>query len=109
MWSDILTVIRVVLFTTLSLGIVYAAKTNDALKERCRKLTAERDAATRENERYEASMQKRRESDAYNKGLYDARKTDELYRQLLAKHTRGEHTTLIMYGETPEGKEGKAQ
>ena len=111
MWSDILNVIRVVLFTSMALGIVYEAKTNDNLRVKCRQLKDERDAARRENDRFAVSAQKRREMDAYNKGLYDARKTDALYRQILDKYSRGDHSTIIMYGEqaVKEVKPGEGQ
>ncbi len=99
MWSEFLNVIRVVLFTSISLCIVYEAITIDSLRGRCRQLKEERDAARREKDRYAASAQKRRETDAYNRGLYDARKTDALYRQILDKYSRGDHSTVIMYGE----------
>ena len=101
MWPEIVRVIRIVLFTTLSLGVVYEAKCNDDLRRKLSKFKADLDHALRENERYAASAQKRRETDAYNRGLYDARKTDALYRQILDKYSRGDHSTIIMYGEQP--------
>lgn len=100
MWSEFLNVIRVVLFTSLALGVVYEAKINDNLRGRCRQLKDESDAVRRENSRFAAEAQKRREQDAYNKGLYDARKTDMLYRQILDKYSRVDHSTVIMYGES---------
>lgn len=41
----------------------------------------------------------RREKDAYNRGLYDARETDELYRKMLKKYTAGERVTVMMHGD----------
>lgn len=41
----------------------------------------------------------RRECLAYNRGLYDARETDTLYRKMLNKYLAGEQATVMMYGE----------
>lgn len=41
----------------------------------------------------------RREQIAYDRGLYDGRETDTLYRGMLAKYSSGEQATVMMYGE----------
>ena len=106
MWSNIVTVLRVALFTAISLGLIYEAKVADNWRARCMRVEKERDDARRINATYIDREQKRRENDAYNRGLYDARTTDGLYRQLLEKHSRGDHSTIIMYGEARPGENG---
>lgn len=36
---------------------------------------------------------------AYNKGLYDARETDTLYRKMLDRYSAGDQATVMMYGD----------
>ena len=110
MWSNFLTVLRAILFTFLALGLVYEAKVADDWRTRCRRVEKERDDARRLNSTYADREHQRRISDAYNRGLYDARTTDGLYRQLLEKHSRGDHATVILYGESkPDADGGTAQ
>lgn len=41
----------------------------------------------------------RRECAAYDKGLYDGRATDTLYRKMLKQYTAGDQATVMMCGE----------
>ncbi len=48
---------------------------------------------------FEYDEHQRREKEMYQKGLYDGRETDTLYRSILARYTRGEQATVMMQGE----------
>lgn len=41
----------------------------------------------------------RKERVAYDRGLYDGRSTDTLYRKMLSKYSAGEQATVMMYGD----------
>lgn len=47
----------------------------------------------------------RRVKDSYNRGLYDGRETDTLYRKIVRKYATGEQSTVMFYGE-PQDHEG---
>lgn len=44
----------------------------------------------------------RRERIAYDRGLYDGRETDALYRKMLNQYSSGEQATVMMYGDGAE-------
>jgi len=76
------------------------------LFDNAKKQTRETDHLRKSNERLNCQIadmihkeNTRRESAAYDKGLYDGRATDTLYRQMLKRYTTGDQTTVMMYGE----------
>lgn len=48
---------------------------------------------------YQERERSRREQSAYDRGLYDGRTTDKLYRSLVSKYKKGDHITLMCNGK----------
>ena len=76
------------------------------LRDNEKKQHVERERLRRSNESLNSRIAEmirqensRRETDAYNRGLYDGRTTDTLYRKMLTKYSSGEQATVMMYGE----------
>ena len=96
------TIIITFVITALSMTLLYMTDT-------CRKAEREHVKLRRTNEDLREKVtsfcvaeQDTRENNAYNRGLHDGRETDALYRGILAKHSRGEQATVLMYGEQTE-------
>ena len=62
-------------------------------------LMKENDGLRRQISDYAANEQRRRERSAYDRGLYDGRRTDTYYRQCLRKFTSRDQTDVIMNGD----------
>lgn len=92
-------VIITFVITTLAIFVLQlrdSEKKQYAEKERLRRSNESLNNRIAEMIRQENS---RRETDAYNRGLYDGRTTDTLYRRMLAKYSSGDQATVMMYGE----------
>lgn len=71
-----------------------------------KKQIVERDHLRKVNERLNNQLSdllrqenSRRERSAYDRGLYDGRSTDTLYRKMLSKYSAGEQATVMMNGD----------
>lgn len=86
------TIVLSVLFTVLGMTTLFLCSEYSKMKREIQKLN-------RENESLSGELQNRSIRKAYNKGLYDGRTTDAIYRKLLEKKSAGEQATVIMRGE----------
>ena len=71
----------------------------DACNVRLRK---ENDSLRKQIDGFEEKEHARRERSAYDRGMYDARGTDALYRQVLKKYNSRDHADVMMNGEATE-------
>ena len=76
------------------------------LSDNTKKRDREADRLRKSNERLTCQINDmirqentRRECAAYDKGLYDGRMTDTLYRKMLKQYSAGDQATVMMYGE----------
>lgn len=67
-------------------------------KENARLLTENADLRRQISGYYEED-QRRRERSAYDRGLYDGRQTDALYRNVLRRYSAREQASVMMNGE----------
>ena len=75
------------IITALTMTVVFLMDNN-----------SKQDAERNQISEYSANEQRRRERSAYDKGLYDGRRTDAYYRQCLKKFTGREQTDVILNG-----------
>lgn len=86
------TIVISVLVTALGMTTLFLCSEHTKMKREILKLS-------RENENLSGELHDRSVRKAYNKGLYDGRTTDAIYRKLLEKKSAGEQATVIMRGE----------
>ena len=101
-WAIILTFV----ITVLGMTVIFL---NDSAKKQMaenRRLMKENDGLKRQVSDYYNQDQHRRERSAYDRGLYDGRQTDTLYRSVLKRYSAGDQVTIMMNGEHQPTKEG---
>lgn len=93
-------IILTFVITVLAMLVLFFVENN-------RKQLAERNRLIRENcdlrrqmSDYSTMNQRRRERSAYDRGLYDGRATDTLYRSVLKRYSAKEQVDVMMDGET---------
>lgn len=94
-WAILLT------FVITVLGMLVAVL-RDVLKRKIgenQHLTHENNNLRKQINDMRGQDQRRRERAAYDRGAYDARQTDTLYRSVLKKYSNGERVTVMMDGE----------
>lgn len=95
-------VILTFIITSLSMLVLFffnESKNQDAEK---RRILKENDGLRRQLSDYGVCEQQRRENRAYDRGLYDGRGTDMLYRQCLKKYMNRDQPNVMMNGESEE-------
>lgn len=92
-------IILTFVITSLIMLVIFLFREND-------RKVSEKNRLLKENEELRSKIrdsrdveQRRRETRAYDQGLYDGRGTDALYRQCLRKYMRQEQQTIITNGE----------
>lgn len=101
-WAIILTFI----ITVLGMAVMHLRGDNARIEhENCR-LQREVTRLTGQVSDCLGNEQRRRERDAYGRGLYDGRKTDTLYRSVLKRYSSGEQITVMTDGERAGSRKG---
>jgi cell division protein FtsB len=99
-----LTIVLTFIITTLGLLVVFQRiGTLKVIKENDR-ILRENEVLRRQVGDLSDQVQFRREVNAYDRGLYDARKTDTLYRSMLKNVSAENRNATIMNGTTEGGK-----
>ena len=95
-------IILTFIITTLSMLVLFLL--DDGRKQAAEKahILKENDGLRRRISDYVNHEQNRRERSAYDRGLYDGRGTDMLYRQCLKKYNNRDHADVMMNGEMEE-------
>lgn len=95
-------VILTFIITTLTMFVLY-------LSQECKRHDNDKKRILRDNEGLRrqisectANENRRRECYAYDKGLYDGRRTDTLYRNVLKRYSSREQVDVMMNGEQEE-------
>lgn len=86
------------IITALTMTVVFLIDSNSKQTAERNRILRENDGLRRQISEYSANEQRRRERSAYDKGLYDGRRTDAYYRQCLKKFTGREQTDVILNG-----------
>lgn len=92
-------VIITFVITTLSMLVVFQYDSGKRQNRENARLQKANDNLNKQISSMIRQDNSRRERNAYNQGLYDARETDALYRKMLSKYAAGEQATVMMYGE----------
>lgn len=100
-WAIILTFV----ITVLGMTVIFLKEGNVKQATENRRLLQENDGLKRQVSDYYNQDQHRRERSAYDRGLYDGRQTDTLYRSVLKRYSNGEQVTIMMNGEREKSQE----
>lgn len=92
-------VIITFIITSLTILVVMLAAENRNLTDEKTALASDKADLNYQLMVYETKEQRRREQEAYERGLYDGRKTDTLYRQCLKRYTARDQVKIMMNGE----------
>lgn len=85
--------------TALSMTVLFLIDRDQKSSREHNRLLRENDGLYKQVDNFRIQEHQRLEQQAYNKGLYDGRRTDALYRKMLDKYSRDEQVTVMMYGE----------
>lgn len=88
--------------TALAMTALFFADAARKQAEEARRTAKENADLKRKIANSEAVEQRRRESSAYDRGLYDGRTTDAYYRQCLKKFTGREQADVMLNGTDEE-------
>lgn len=99
-WAILLT------FVITVLGMLVLFQRDGTIKREAenKRLLKENDSLKRQISDYYSQDHSRRERTAYNQGLYDGRKTDQLYRSMLKRYSSGEQISVMLNGEDQHGR-----
>lgn len=92
-------IILTFVITTLAIAVLFLVgvyQTNESYKNRILK---ENGDLQRKINEYNENEHLRNEREAYNRGLYDGRKTDALYRNILKRYSAKEQAEVMLNGE----------
>ena len=101
-WAIILTFV----ITVLGMMVIFLKDCAKKQMAENRRLMKENDGLKRQVSDYYSQDQHRRERSAYDRGLYDGRQTDTLYRSVLKRYSAGDQVTIMMNGEHQPTQEG---
>ena len=90
--------------TGLGMLVLFLINGNQKHTTENTRLKRENDGLYRQVNDFREQEHGRRERQAYDKGLYDGRQTDTLYRKMLSRYSSGEQVTVILTGEETQGK-----
>lgn len=96
-----------IVITALGMTVVFQRYVHVEQKREYNRVAHEKENLERQITERKTREIRRNERDAYNQGLYDARKTDTLYRQILSKYASGEQVTVMMNGDATVATERK--
>lgn len=94
-WAIILTFA----ITVLGMLVLFLKDNNAKQVDENRRLHSENDDLKRQISDYYGQDQRRRERSAYDRGLYDGRQTDALYRNVLKRYSVRDQADVMMNGE----------
>ncbi len=94
-WAIILTFVM----TVLAMLVLFLRDGNMKQAKENHRLHSENDDLKRQISGYYDQDQRRRERSAYDRGLYDGRQTDALYRNVLKRYSVREQADVMMNGE----------
>lgn len=94
-WAIILTFVM----TVLAMLVLFLRDGNIKVVKENHRLHSENDDLKRQISGYYDQDQRRRERSAYDRGLYDGRQTDALYRNVLKRYSVREQADVMMNGE----------
>lgn len=97
-WAIILTFVITVL--GMLVLFLYDGKAKETIENR--RLRKETDGLKHQISNYTTQDQRRRERSAYDRGLYDGRETDTLYRNVLRRYSAKEQADVMMDGSAKE-------
>lgn len=92
-------IILTFVITSLTMLVIFLYNENKNKVSEKNRLLKENDSLKRQIQDHYAREQRRRENRAYDRGLYDGRGTDALYRQCLKKYTSQDQPTVMINGE----------
>lgn len=92
-------IILTFVITTLSMLVLFMRNENKKELAEKNRIIKENDGLRRRIADNNERERCRRERNAYDKGLYDARETDALYRQCFKKYQTREQVDIMMNGE----------
>lgn len=85
--------------TFLLMTVAFLTNCNQQKNRETQQLKRENDNLHKQVNDFYNRERANREKRAYDRGLYDGRETDTLYRRMLSKYSKGEQATVMMYGE----------
>lgn len=94
-WVAILTFV----ITVLGMTVLFLVDGNTKQADETKRLRDENDDLKCQISGYYDQDQRRRERSAYDRGLYDGRQTDALYRNVLKRYSAREQADVMMNGE----------
>lgn len=94
-WAIILTFVM----TVLAMLVLFLRDGNAKQVKENHRLRSENDDLKRQISGYYDQDQRRRERSAYDRGLYNGRQTDALYRNILKRYSVREQADVMMNGE----------
>lgn len=94
-WVVILTFVM----TVLAMLVLFLRDGNSKQEAENSRLRNENDDLRRQISGYYDQDQRRRERSAYDRGLYDGRQTDALYRNVLKRYSARDQADVMMNGE----------
>lgn len=92
-------VILTFVMTVLAMLVLFLRDGNSKQGVENSRLRVENDDLKRQISGYYDQDQRRRERSAYDRGLYDGRQTDALYRNVLRRYSAREQADVMMNGE----------
>lgn len=92
-------IILTFVITSLTMLVIFLYNEKKNVVFEKKRLLKENDGLRRQIQDHNAKEQRRRENRAYDKGLYDGRGTDTLYRQCLKKYMSKDQPTVMVNGE----------